>query len=338
MTILFDSYEEVSTFHDPMQAGQLIERPTEIRLDPLTKFSSRVLFDPGINFVSPNYSEQAAMTSGAKCPFCDENIWERTPKYPKNLLDLGRLQQDETVLFPNIFPYTKHNAVVRMTKQHYVTLVEWTSESIARSFTTAYDYLLKLALFDPSKPLYKTINWNYLPPSGGSILHPHLHVMASERPTNEQRIVTEAQQHYYATHQKTFFTQLLYEELRLNERYIGKHGEIDWLHAFAPKSHYDFIGLLPKQITERFWDDLANSMLRFFNYFQESGLASFNLTVFLSQEDDKATSNFIRIVPRFSTGILETSDMNVLNFLQQEYLSLKRPENTVKQLQSYFST
>ena len=56
---------------------------------------------------------------------------------------------------------------------------------IANSFSAAHDYLKKVIAQDP-KTTYASINWNYLPPSGGSILHPHIHVLASEHPTNYQ--------------------------------------------------------------------------------------------------------------------------------------------------------
>ena len=47
MSITFTAKEEFFTFHDPMQDGKLIDRKTEIRMDPLTGETSRIIFDPG---------------------------------------------------------------------------------------------------------------------------------------------------------------------------------------------------------------------------------------------------------------------------------------------------
>ena len=92
---------------------------------------------------------------------------------------MAGLIQGEAVVFPNLFPYSKHNAVVRMCDQHYVKLDEFTAPMIANSFSAAHNYLNKVIAQDP-ETAYASINWNYLPPSGGSILHPHIHVLASE--------------------------------------------------------------------------------------------------------------------------------------------------------------
>ena len=44
----------------------------------------------------------------------------------------------------------------------------------------------------------------------------------------------------------------------------------------------------------------------------------------------------VRIVPRLTTGALQTSDMNVFNFLHGEPLCLKVPEKTTLEVTAYF--
>ena len=46
MSIIFTAKEEFFAFHDPMQDGKLIDRKTEIRMDPLTGETSRIIFYP----------------------------------------------------------------------------------------------------------------------------------------------------------------------------------------------------------------------------------------------------------------------------------------------------
>ena len=62
-------------------------------------------------------------------------------------------------------------------------------------------------------------------------------------------------------------------------------GTIDWVHAFAPKSHTDFIGVLNAssldELNDNNWQDLAESLTRFFHYFKSIGIASFNLALFI---------------------------------------------------------
>lgn len=334
MTIKFIAKEEFFTFHDPMQDGKLIDRKTEVRFDPLTGETSRIIFDPGAPFSPPDYEELGKETAGAKCPFCPENVASFTPRFPEELIEGGRLVQNEAVAFPNLFPYSKHNAVVRMCDQHYVKLDEFTVPIISDAFSAAFAYLNKVAASD-SETKYASINWNYLPPSGGSILHPHIHVLASEHPTNYQRILASKE------NGENLFAALVEEEQKQEERWIGKVGSISWVHAYAPKSHCDFIGVFDaaslSELNDEAWKDLAKSVTRFFKYYKQVGLASFNLGLFIPMTDDGNERVHVRMIPRMTIGMLDTSDMNVFNYLHQEPLCLKVPEEVTKDVSAYFS-
>lgn len=339
MPISFRKHEELFTFHDPMQDGKLIDRKTEIRFDPLTGETSRIIFDPGAPFVPKDYSELAKATEGEKCPFCVENVSKITPRFPDELVEGGRFVGKEAVVFPNLFPYSKHNAVVRMSEQHYVQLDEFTEALIADSFKAAHQYIEKVLEFD-AKTEYVSVNWNYLPPSGGSILHPHIHVLASEQPTNYQAIVTSKCHAFYEQEGKKYFTTLAAEESKLNERWVGEEGSIDWMHAYAPKSHCDFIGVFEaesfNELTAESYDDLAKSLLRFFRYFKEMGLESFNASLFIPANKETGEKVHLRLIPRMTIGMLDTSDMNVFNYLHGEPLSLKAPEDVAKAAAKFF--
>ena len=340
LAISFHAHKELSAFHDPMQEGKLISRETEIRLDPLTGESSRILFDPGAPFMPSDYSEVGISTSGSKCPFCSENVWKATPAYPEQLINDGKLSNGEAILFPNLFPYAKHNGVVRMTEQHYVPLEQFSEQVIYDSLRTAHTYLQK-AIDADRKTDHLSINWNYLPPSGGSILHPHLHVLASEKPTNYDQKAIMYSERYYNQFGTSFYADLLDTEKQLQQRWIGRKGSMNWLHAYAPKSHYDFIGLFEHmpaiaQLQEQDWRDLASSMLSFFSLFKKIGVASFNMMIILPKKANAAYPAHIRIVPRLTLGALGTSDMNVFTFLHGEYLSLKTPERTAKEAAAFF--
>ncbi len=340
MSIQFTAHEEFFTFHDPTQERKLIDRKTEIRKDPLTGETSRIIFDPGAPFVPTDYTELAKETAGSKCPFCPDNVQSFTPTFPETLVMGGRLTQGEAVVFPNLFPYSKHNAVVRMCDQHYVKLDEFTDSMIVESFSAAHDYLNKVIAQDPNTA-YASINWNYLPPSGGSILHPHIHVLASELPTNYQATTSSAAKQFHKTQGQNFYDTLVKQECELAERFIGTAGTIDWLHAFAPKSHTDFIGIFNAssldELSDNNWKDLANSMILFFRYFESIGIASFNLGLFIPIAPNNSERVHVRIVPRLTVGGLQTSDMNVFNFLHNEPLCLKVPEQTTQAVATYFA-
>ncbi|MCG3088689.1 hypothetical protein [Sporosarcina cyprini] len=340
MTIQFRKEEEFFTFHDPMQGGKLIDRKTEVRFDPLTGETARIIFDPGAPFIPADFSEEAAATAGKKCPFCPENVFDSTPRFPDELFDGGRLIHGEAVAFPNLFPYSKHNAVVRMSDQHYVKLDEFTVPLLKDAFMTAHQYVEKVAEFDP-KTAYASINWNYLPPSGGSIIHPHIHVLASEHPTNYQAKIARSSRDFTEREGVSFFESLAAEEKTHGERWIGTKGSIEWVHAFAPLSHADFIGITDaaalEDLTDAHCENLAESLKAFFAYFQQAGINSFNLGLFIPLSGSQAERVHVRLVPRMTIGMLKTSDMNVFNYLHGEPLSLKAPEEVAKAAKLHFA-
>ncbi|MDR7078170.1 galactose-1-phosphate uridylyltransferase [Neobacillus niacini] len=164
MTIEFRKQGEVFSFQD--NQGNDIERKTEIRFDPLTGESSRLIFDPGLKIQPPDYTEVGKETCGKNCPFCSENLLKLTPLFKREITEQGRISQGSAVVFPNLFPYSKHNGVVIFSDQHYVRLEEFTIEMIKDAFLAAQTFIQRVAALD-SKAKHASFNWNYLPLSGG---------------------------------------------------------------------------------------------------------------------------------------------------------------------------
>ncbi len=336
--MIFRKEEEWFTFYDIQ--GNLIERKTEVRFDPLTGETSRLIFDPGMPITPPDYTELAEQTGGAKCPFCPENLHKMTPVFPKEISQDGRVTEGEAVAFPNLFPYSKHNAVVIFSGQHYVKLEEFTVEMVKNAFIAAQTYTQNVIAVDP-KAQYASINWNYLPPSGGSILHPHIQVILSESPTNTQALINEKTKIYEEQHGKEYFASLYETEKELGDRWIGELGNVAWMHAYAPKSHNDFLAIFTEahsiyDITEQDWLNFATSIKAIFAHFSEQGFASFNLLLNASVDRESKQPVHIRLIPRITLGALNTSDINSFQALHQEPLSLKVPEEVADKARMHF--
>lgn len=338
MTIEFRKQGEVFSFQD--NQGNDIERKTEIRFDPLTGESSRLIFDPGLKIQPPDYSEAGEQTGGKNCPFCSGNLIKLTPRFKKEITEQGRISQGSAVVFPNLFPYSKHNGVVIFSDQHYVRLEEFTIEMIKNAFLAAQTYIQRVAAID-SKAKYASINWNFLPLSGGSILHPHIQVMVSDSPSNYQRLVTEKANLFKNHTGKEYFTALCETEKTLEERWIGEVGDIAWVHAFAPKSHNDFIAVFSKaysieDVKEQNWIDFSTGLRALFATLNEQGFASFNLMLHISPDPELKQPIHVRLIPRLTLGLLNTSDINFFQALHQEPLSFKLPEEIAAIARKHF--
>lgn len=334
----FRKKDESFTFYD--NQGNLIERKTEVRFDPLTGESSRLIFDSGMVITPPDYTELAEQTAGVKCPFCPENLYKMTPVFPNEIAEDGRIQKGEAVAFPNLFPYSKHNAVVIFSGQHYVRLEEFTAELIKNAFLAAQEYIQSVAETD-SKADYASINWNYLPPSGGSILHPHIQPIVSESPTNYQALINEKGAKYEQETGQEFFISLYETEKSLGERWIGELGNVAWLHAFAPKSHHDYIAIFPKahsifDVSEEDWLNFAKGIKVMFATLHEQGFASFNMMLNVSLDRESRQPVYAHLIPRLTIGMLNTSDINSFQALHQEPLSFRTPEEIAAIARQYF--
>lgn len=338
MGLKLKKVEETFTFFD--NQGNQIDRVTEIRFDPLTNESSRLVFDPGMKLVPPNYQKEAVETGGENCPFCKENLLRLTPVLPKEISEEGRVCKGEATLFPNLFPYSKHNGVVIFSPKHYVKLEEFTPNMIKDAFWVAKTYIEQVFEND-SAVNYVSINWNYLPQSGGSILHPHMHTLISETATNFQAQFAEALQAYQENFKEDFLKTLYETEKANGERWIGERGNVAWMHAYAPKSHNDFIGIFPKvtsifDLTEEDWLDFTTSLTAIFATLSDQGLASFNMVMTFSPKQERYPV-YVRLIPRLTIGQLGTSDMNFFQTLHQEPLSYKKPEDIARIARVHFS-
>lgn len=317
--------------------GEQIDRETEIRFDPLTKETSRIVVDPGMPFTIPDYTELAKEQEGKHCPFCPENVFKLTPLFPKDMVSEGRVTYGEAVVAPNLFPYSKYNGVTVMTRKHYVRLEQFTPELIANAFYASQLYI-ESVLKNEQKPLSHSINWNYLPHSGGSIIHPHLHVIMSEETTNYQARFNQEAQAYKESTGNHYLNDLYEREKKEATRWIGERGNVSWIHAFAPKSHNDFLAIFREKtsihdVTERDWLDFATGLQAVFASLTEQGLASFNMIMHFGQDGSPVHA---RLIPRLILNELGTSDMNFFQSLHGEALVYKKPETIAQITRRHF--
>lgn len=126
-------------------------------------------------FEVPDYTKEAEQTGGKSCPFCPENILKMTPLFPNEITKEGRVFQGQSTVFPNLFPYSKHNRVVVMSEDHYLRLDQLTVPIIKNTFLACQAYM-KSVIATENKPLYASINWNY-PPILAEVLFIHICIL-----------------------------------------------------------------------------------------------------------------------------------------------------------------
>ena len=264
--LTFKSQTVSAKFIEP--GGRMVERPIDIRTNPITGRTSRIAFS------RINEKETATeslpqpppdATDTSQCPFCRPRLTAKTPRLHPDLADSGRLSRGDSLLFPNLFPYGSYSAVSLFSDDHFVEIGTATGSSYADSLENGCRYLARVIHHDP-QAVYMAITQNHLPSAGGSLLHPHLQINADRIPTNYQRFLLHRTNEFYRHNGDYLFSSYLNQEKAEGSRYIGATGSWEWISAFAPEGFFEIWGILPgftslQQPAAENWNDLAQGIV-----------------------------------------------------------------------------
>jgi len=327
-TMEFAKIIKVSRFLDPFDNFSETEKISEVRYDPLTNHSTRILYFPIKELERADLSNLIDQ-SKTFCPFCPELVDRVTPKFAPSLLNKERYSRGEALCFPNAFPYDENGAVTIMSHAHYVSLTDFSTEMLSNAFQCCTDFLADVIIKQP-EVIYQSINWNYMPLAGGSIIHPHLQITASSTPTNYYSELDFALARYRRNHNSDYWHDLVAEEKTSGERFVTATESISWLVAFAPMGVIDFIGVfngisMPGEVSEEVLADLVSGILNFMKYIDLLNMHSFNLSLYFLFDDNLFTPH-VRMCPRVSIPPFGTSQINYMRMLHNETLTTMKPE------------
>ncbi len=324
-----------ATFLDPLNGFDHGGRECEIRTDPLTGRNSRILFFPVRVLPEPDPELIRKKDSGF-CPFCTENIDKITPKFSPELFSRDRFRVGEAVCFPNAFPYDENGAVTVMTEKHMVMIDEFTCEIIQNAVSCCVEFLVDVKEKQP-EAVYQSINWNYLPTAGSSIVHPHLQITASSIPTN-----------YYSDVLKTMevsvenvFKDLVLSEIAEDERFISKGEYYSWMIAFAPEGIFDLMAVSheyfePYQLRDGRLEELVKGIIKTINFIKSNHIISYNMSFFFIPGNNEFIPH-MRICPRTNVPPLDTSEINYMKMLHNEPMSTMKPEHVAAEIKKIWN-
>jgi len=313
----------------------------ETRWDPLTKRTVRVLDLPIKKLDKLDIEEFLKKTGDVRCPFCPGALEKVTPRFTDDFIEGGRLCRGEVCVLPNRLPFDRYCAVVVLTRQHYVPLADFTAEQLFNGFSAACAYLRRVTEVDPGVRFF-SINWNYLPMSGGSIIHPHLQIIGGDLPTHYQREMIEGGREYRQHGGKVFWDELITTEEEIGERYIGAVGNTVWLTSYAPLGFGDVMAVVRERtslidLTDQDLRDFVHGLLKVFRYFDAFNHYSFNLSLYSGEYggDDSFWVN-ARMVSRRLLPPVGASDVSYFEKLHGESIGYKKPERLCEEMRGYF--
>ena len=124
-----------------------------------------------------------------------------------------------------------------------------------------------------------------LPPSAASIVHPHVQVLVDRRPTAYQQRLLEASRDYLDQTGESFWRELVREERRLSERFIGENSSVSVLASYAPQGNREVLIIFKEASSLADLDsghltDFAEAVVKLLGGYHQIGVNSFNLSTF----------------------------------------------------------
>jgi UDPglucose--hexose-1-phosphate uridylyltransferase len=313
--------------------GELARSEIDVRVDPLTGHTSRILPNRGLMPPNDFDIEAFARENQPSCPFCADRIERLTPRLPPAIHPEGRMVQGEAVLFPNLHAYSAHSCVsVYSPRLHYLPLGQITEELMADNLSTQVQYAKAVMTAEPDSQ-WASINANHMLPSGSSLFHPHLQGVVDSTPTTIQRQLADVPVERFDDYLET--------ERRSGERFLTDTGRVEWLVSFAPIAPAELRAFVrgvssPAEIDEDLATELAHGLALTLNGYAEMGYESFNLAMYGAPPATAGYPLNLRIACRSNLKPFYRSDSTFLERLHWEGAVDLAPENVAERLRDHF--
>jgi galactose-1-phosphate uridylyltransferase len=257
-----------------------------------------------------------------ECPFCPENIFSVTPTFS----DGKRIIRGESVTFPNLYPFGEWHVVTVITKEHFVENF-FSPRQIIDALSGQAEALLRVEG-------YPSINWNFLPSAGASLVHPHLQGISDQRPSLITERYISVSRKYLMDHGKKYWD-VVREEERTSARYLFGE-EILWSAHAVPLGEREVRAILPISSLDEFGsyiDLLVDGILKVLSLYQKLGTHAFNMAIFFDKTgQDNGFCAFCSLISRINPNPSSTNDSAFMERLHMEPVILTMPE----ELGTYF--
>lgn len=337
--IMFKKISSSARVLNPLKNHTADELPFEIRFDPLTGETGRIFHLP-FRAEKPQIHETIKRSKDLFCPFCPEALEKSTPAFPEDIIPGGRMKLGGASLFPNMVPFDQYAAVSVFSEKHHLPMEELTPQIMKDAFLVSLRFLKRVQKIDPAVRFF-SINWNYMPPAGSSLVHPHLQPSASRVPTNHLRRQLEGAGRYAEEHKGDYWANFVEQEKRSGERYVGEIGSTFWVMTFLPFGFLPDVSCIFTQqetlsdLRDEDLNPFLEGLAHVFRYFFEQNLYSFNLALFAVRESKSFRVN-ARICPRLLPRPIGNSDIASPQMLHRESFTLYPPESVCADVRKIF--
>jgi galactose-1-phosphate uridylyltransferase len=216
-------------------------------------------------------------------------------------------------------------------------------DHIADAFQLAIRFFRRVDELDHPESVYHLINWNYMPASGSSLIHPHLQVFASAYAPHLLQEELDCAKTYLEQKGTNYWDDLVLTEKAAGRRFLGQIGRTDWLTVYAPLGVAGDVTAVVEgvnctlELTDDDIKDLAQGLTRLMSAYDEMGVYNFNMNFFPGARGDEHARFHIVFSPRtFFNQALGTPDIGALRNLYNEGICMAFPEEINEKLKPEF--
>lgn len=322
---------------------KLIRGQIEYRFDPLTNEQARL--NPAragrIKQAEGGGSQLGELIERSKeiCQFCPERVEKETPCFPQKIWEEGRIRVGESLVFPNLNPFGECHAVAILSREHFLNPDEFSPQMIKDNLLAAKRYILSVHAQN-KEARYPIYMWNYMPPSGGSIIHPHVQILVEREPTPQVSQLLQKSLEYYARSGENYWRNLAQEERRLDERFLAGDDHISVTASFAPRGFNEVCFIFNEisslaEMDEGRMESFSVYLSRALRAYKEIGVGSFNLVIFSGPIGGNESYFYwmsAKLISRPYPQGIYTSDTGSMERLQDVWVIDTLPEELARRM------
>jgi UDPglucose--hexose-1-phosphate uridylyltransferase len=339
-TIEFEERDLEASVPDPGAGGAWTQVRLRWRRDPLTGASARIL--TGVKLQPSSRPDMTDLTAKpAFCPFDIEYLETATFPFPAELTAEGRIRCGKAVVVPNIMAYATHSAVgIYDPERHFLDLDDLTPSIVGDALTAMVRHARAVRRLDPAA-LWSSINCNYLPPSGASLIHPHLQSAHDAHGLTGQRLLAERSR-AWRDGRGSYWAELVEQEAS-GPRWVGHIGRVAWLTPFAPTGFHEVWGVVDgvadvTDLTEEDCQALGQGLSQVLTAYRAWNLASFNFGVVGGGPDAYQDGHqvMLKVLSRSNPEPVYRSDATYFERVWGEALIDVSPEEVAESVRARF--
>ncbi len=313
--------------------GRFHEVPLVVRRCPI--FGGQTRFVLGSKLQPEEDVDLTPVTTAPGfCPFCPDKIDIVTYPFPQDMVTEGKIVRGRSIVVPNILSYSTYSAVgIYDRTKHFVDMKDMDAELIGDLLGGMVDHAKAVRSFDPDAK-FSSINANYLPPSGSSLVHPHIQSSHDYLPLSSQGRLIDEMAQFKAETGRGILEALVEAESDLKVRYVGQWGSVSIITPFAPvgfrevwlvsRNQGDIVDLDESQVA-----DFASALAFVIKGYVSLNLQSFNFAMTGSGDAKEVGGNvLLRIVASSNPSPYYRSDVTYFERLYNESMIDVTPEET----------